>query len=197
MTASPMLFCVTSSVSLSRRRYCSFLSRRSAVISLGVHGNPAWGLLPQLSCLIAIQPPLGLSLKTVNFGQAELRLPRARAQGDGRIIDEDAAQRRRALPVPAARDAEAPDALRALHLGRGRGAPVDARESLQLQQIAALEVEEEQRRARLSRQVSQRVEVAVAAKIGDQKRVGLDMREARPAAAMGDVGAPGRSDVGA
>src|SRR5512146_2325521 len=88
---------------------------------------------------------------------AEVPAPGPRAQRDGRIIDERSSQCRRALPVPAARGAELPDALRALHERRRRRTPVDARESLQLQQIAGQEVLEEERRSRLSHDVSERV----------------------------------------
>ena len=88
-----------------------------------------------------------------------------------------------------------PYALRTLKFLRDRPIPVDRDESLELQNIAALEIDEQERRARLADEIAERIEEAIAAKVRNGQRVALDAHESRSTAAMGDIGAAGRSGI--
>ena len=65
--------------------------------------------------------------------------------------------------------------------------PVDRHRTLQLQDVARGEVDEDQSGARVAQKVAQGVVEAVAAEVGDGERVALHADEARPAAAMRHV----------
>src|SRR5581483_8328963 len=104
-------------------------------------------------------------------------------------------QGRCARPMPAAGDPESPDALGALDVRCLRAGPVDARQSLQLQQVARREVRKEERGPRLAQKISEGVEVTVAAEIRNEERVALETDEARSASAMGDVGTASGPDI--
>src|SRR5258708_20222205 len=92
---------------------------------------------------------------------------------------------------------ETPPALGACKLLRRAGRPMKWGAGLKLQEVAGLEIDEQQRGARFSDQIAERVEIAVAAKIGNRQCVAVDADETRPAAAMRDVGAIGGTSAGA
>src|SRR5258708_34522214 len=92
---------------------------------------------------------------------------------------------------------ETPPALGACKLLRRAGRPINLGAALKLQEVAGLEIDEQQRGARFSDQIAERVEIAVAAKIGNRQYVAVDADETRPAAAMRDVGAISRTPAGA
>jgi len=122
--------------------------------------------------------------------------PSPRTKGDWREVHEFPAQRRCRLAAPAARYMECPEPLRSGELPV-HGVPIDLRVALKLQQVAGLEINEQQRGARLRHQIAKCIEVMVAAKIRNDQyiriRIAVDADEARQAAAMRDV----RAECGA
>src|SRR5690242_4878778 len=81
-------------------------------------------------------------------------IPGAGAERRGRVIEERPAERDRGAPPPPARHGEAPGTLRACDRLRGVQAPFDRRQSLQLEQVAGFEIDEQQRAARLAEEVA-------------------------------------------
>src|SRR3954453_6509676 len=84
-------------------------------------------------------------------------------------------------------DAEPPETLGA-HKCRDVGPlPDDLRGPAQVEEIAAVEIDEDERRPRIREQIAERVEVAVPREIGDGQHLAVDANEAPVAAAVGDV----------
>src|SRR3954471_10574103 len=96
-----------------------------------------------------------------------------------------------ALPE-AVLDAEPPKTLGADERRDVGPVPDDLRRPAQVEEIAALEIDEDERRPRIREQIAERVEVAVPREIGDGQHVAVDANEAPLAAPVGDVHPPFR-----
>src|SRR5258707_48091 len=82
------------------------------------------------------------------------------------VFHERPAERRAGPVSPAAREMETPDPLGTGKLRCRRGIPINMGHAPKLQEVTGLEIDEQQRRARFGGQIAQRVEIAVAAKVG-------------------------------
>src|SRR5262249_45052600 len=102
------------------------------------------------------------------------------------------AERGGGAAAPAALDVDAPQPLGAVERADLGAVPLDLGAALEVEQIAAREVDEHQRGARIGHQVAEGVEVAVAAVVGDGEDIAVDPDEAGWAAAMRDGDAAGR-----
>src|SRR6185312_14128877 len=96
--------------------------------------------------------------------------------------------------MPSLGDPKVPQPLGACDALGSRYIPVDGCATLKLQQIAGLELDEEEGRPRLTEQIPERVEITVAAKVRNRERVVIDPYESGAAASMRDVSAAVRSD---
>src|SRR3954470_14118551 len=96
-----------------------------------------------------------------------------------------------ALPE-AVLDAEPPETLGTDERRDVGPVPDDLRGPAQVEEIAALEINEDERRPRIREQIAERVEVAVPGEIGDGQHVAVAANEAAVAAAVGDVPSPFR-----
>ena len=98
------------------------------------------------------------------------------------------------MPPPAPYDLEVPQPFCALDEPRRFRAPIDLRDPLQLEEVARLEVDKEQRRARFAQHVAERVVVAVAGKIGNGETVSVNVHKTGAAAAMRNVDSASGAD---
>ena len=60
---------------------------------------------------------------------------------------------------------------------------------MQVQHVAAIEIDEQQRRPRFGQQVAQRIHITVAAKVRHPQRVAFQMDKTGPPTAMGNIDA--------
>src|SRR6185437_5335034 len=98
------------------------------------------------------------------------RVPDAGCERRRRIVAEGPVEGQRARATPAALDVESPASLRTGHGSRGAIRPVDRHPALELEEIAGREIDEQQAGPRVAQQIAERVEVAVAAEIGNRQR---------------------------
>src|SRR5581483_7028388 len=99
--------------------------------------------------------------------------------------------------MPTLRDFEVPDPFGTFDaVSRGR-VPVDRGEPLKLQQVARLEVQKQERRARFAQKIAQRVQVTISAEVGYGQPVAFHAHKAGSSPTMGDIGPAGMSDSGA
>ena len=118
---------------------------------------------------------------------------------EGRELRRAPSQRERARAPQHLTHAHAQQPLGAFERLELRAVPQHFGVARQVQQIAALVVDEEQPRARIQAQVAERVEEAVAGEVGHGQRVdraaAIDAHEAGLAAAMRDIDPVRRSVV--